>query len=69
MQSVTSTVEKPRRALQHSDGAVYCPMCTHTVRATVILNNRVTRVAPGQRCPRCSASLDAGYVIEVNRAA
>jgi hypothetical protein len=50
-------------------GAVYCPLCTHTVQATVTYTSRSAHVTPGQRCPRCSSSLDAGYVIRVNRAA
>ncbi len=49
-------------------GWVYCPICTHTVEAQVI-HDRKLKVSPGQKCPRCSASLDAGYVVRVNQAA
>lgn len=47
---------------------VYCPICTHSVDARVIVDRRV-KVEPGQKCPRCSASLDAGVVIRFVRAA
>ena len=50
-------------------GWVYCPICTHTVDAAVIQTRKGTRVDPGQKCPRCSASLDAGYVMRLNQAA
>jgi hypothetical protein len=48
---------------------VYCPMCTHTVDATVEQQARSIRVKRGQKCPRCSGSLDAGYVMYLQRAA
>jgi hypothetical protein len=52
-----------------STAKVYCPMCTHTVDATVELEPRRTQVKQGQKCPRCSGSLDAGYVMYLERAA
>ena len=52
---------------------VYCPICTHTVDATVEREAKRNRkqhyVKPGQRCPRCSGSLDAGHIIDHERAA
>jgi hypothetical protein len=48
---------------------VYCPMCTHTVDATVELHPKNTHVRRGQKCPRCSGSLDAGYIMHLERAA
>jgi hypothetical protein len=48
---------------------VYCPMCTHTVDATVEVHARNTRVKRGQKCARCSGSLDAGYIMYLERAA
>ena len=48
---------------------VYCPLCTRTVQAMAmaetnnVYRKSVLRVIPGQKCPRCSASLDAGYVL------
>jgi len=52
---------------------VYCPMCTHTVDATVEHHPRHaarhTLVKRGQKCPRCSGSLDAGYIMYLERAA
>jgi hypothetical protein len=48
---------------------VYCPICTHTVDAEVVASERgwqgKMKVAEGQRCRRCSASLDAAYVLDV----
>ena len=53
---------------------VYCPMCTHTVEAEIqrkLSMSPVRRimVTPGQKCPHCSASLDAGYILPSVRAA
>jgi hypothetical protein len=52
---------------------VYCPVCTHTVDATVERepkrNRRQHYVKPGQKCPRCSSSLDAGHIIDLEHAA
>jgi hypothetical protein len=56
-----------------SIGRVYCPICTHTVDATVERAPKRIRkqhyVKPGQKCPRCSGSLDAGQIIDLERAA
>jgi len=51
------------------DGEVYCPLCTHTVPGKVIVGPGKLRVVAGQKCPRCSSSLDAGYVFRTDRAA
>jgi hypothetical protein len=58
-----------KSAVREVKGAVHCPLCTHTVPANVLVSARGTRVVPGQKCPRCSSSLDAGYVLRVDRAA
>ncbi len=63
-----------RSQMPELPAAVYCPICTHTVpaRVTVVRNasgKRVPRVVAGQICPRCSAKLDAAYVMRVERAA
>ena len=50
-------------------GQVHCPICTHTVSAEVDVSRKKMRVVPGQRCPRCSATLDAAMVLEVLEAA
>ncbi len=59
-------------------GKVYCPMCTHTVEAEIHRSHsgrvhgphaRRLAVKPGQRCPHCTAPLDAGYIFQVGRAA
>ncbi len=46
---------------------VYCPMCTHTVDAQIqrhiVRSARRFMVRPGQKCPHCSGSLDAGYIL------
>jgi hypothetical protein len=64
----TVTTDQQKRTFE-LNGAVYCPLCTHTVEAKITYGPKAARVTPGQRCPRCSSSLDAGYVIRVNRAA
>jgi hypothetical protein len=61
--TVTAVEQKTLRA------RVYCPICTHTVEADVILMNpgppRRMKVAEGQRCRRCSTSLDAAYILDL----
>jgi len=60
-----------RKALpaKEAKGSVYCPLCTHTVDAIITYSSRNAIVTPGQKCPRCSSSLDAGYVLRIDRAA
>jgi hypothetical protein len=55
----------------HTRGQALCPICTHTVPAEVDLKGkaRIARVSPGQRCPRCGASLDVAVVVEIPQAA
>jgi hypothetical protein len=65
----TVTMERKPVSGREAQGAVYCPMCTHTVDAKITYGPRSARVVEGQKCPRCSSSLDAGYVLHVNRAA
>jgi len=48
---------------------VYCPICTHTVEGIVFSNGRTSKVKPGQKCSRCSTSLDPGYIMRLDRAA
>jgi uncharacterized Zn finger protein (UPF0148 family) len=50
-------------------GQVYCPICTHTVPATIDMAGKRPKVTPGQRCARCSAALDAAIVVQVQAAA
>ncbi|HYM10737.1 MAG TPA: hypothetical protein VEU62_08390 [Bryobacterales bacterium] len=49
---------------------VYCPICTHTVEAEVVpvesdWNRNKMRVTEGQKCRRCSAPLDAAYILDL----
>jgi len=44
-------------------GSVYCLVCTHRVDADLVPNGRRLFVRAGQKCPRCSSSLDAAYVL------
>lgn len=60
-------VERPSSLTQR--GSVYCPICTHTVEANVLLTKKGAMVQPGQKCTRCHASLDAGYVLRMPQAA
>jgi hypothetical protein len=64
----TATIEQTRKATEVK-GGVHCAICTHTVQAIVSYGPRGAKVTPGQRCLRCSSSLDAGYVLYVDRAA
>ena len=50
-------------------GFVYCPICTHTVEGIVVSNGKVAKTKPGQKCSRCSASLDPAYIMRMDRAA
>lgn len=50
-------------------GGVHCAICTHTVEAEVLAAGKTVLVRPGQKCPRCASSLDAGYVLRQQRAA
>jgi uncharacterized protein (UPF0212 family) len=52
-----------------SKGYVHCPICTHTVEAQVVSGGRYPIVRPGQKCPRCNSTLDAAYVLYMDRAA
>lgn len=66
----TVTMEpKATAGSKEANAAVYCPMCTHTVGAKVVFNARISRVVPGQKCSRCASSLDAAYVVRIDRAA
>lgn len=58
----------PQLAVEQT-GLVYCPICTHTVEATIVVGRKSTYVMPGQKCSRCKSSLDAGYVMRVGQAA
>jgi uncharacterized Zn finger protein (UPF0148 family) len=50
-------------------GFVYCPICTHTVEATVVAARKTAKVKAGQKCSRCAASLDPAIIVRMNRAA
>jgi hypothetical protein len=65
----TITMEKKAAPGTEVKGAVCCPICTHTVDAMITYTPRSARVTPGQKCARCSSSLDAGYVLRIDRAA
>jgi hypothetical protein len=57
-----------RKAIE-AKGFVYCPICTHTVEAIVVANGKSAITKPGQKCSRCSASLDPAYIMRMDRAA
>jgi hypothetical protein len=52
-----------------SFGKVYCTLCTRTVDAEVMVQSNMVyrkaslRVVAGQKCPRCTSSLDAAFVV------
>lgn len=66
---MTNQATASQKLAPTSAAKVYCPMCTHTVDATVELHPKNVHVKRGQKCPRCSGSLDAGYIMHLERAA
>jgi len=66
---VTDTQMSDTTPAPTSTAKVYCPMCTHTVEATVEHHAKNVQVKRGQKCPRCSGRLDAGYIMYLERAA
>lgn len=52
-----------------SKGAVHCPSCTHNVDADVVQLGRRQFVKPAQKCPRCSSTLDAAYILRFDKVA
>jgi hypothetical protein len=52
-----------------SKAYLHCPICTHTVEGTVLTRGRTTKVKSGQKCSRCSASLDPAYILHYDKAA
>lgn len=50
-------------------GILYCPICTRYVDGEVMRNGKKAVVVPGQKCPRCSSSLDAATVVKYPQAA
>jgi hypothetical protein len=55
--------------VRETPGSVYCPLCTHTVDAQVLVTRKGMLVKPGQKCARCSSTLDAGYVLNFTKVA
>jgi hypothetical protein len=64
---VTKQVHNP--VTHESKAFVYCPICTHTVEGTVVSQGKTAKVKTGQKCSRCSASLDPAYIMRMDRAA
>jgi len=60
---------RPRPVPTETQGYVYCPICTHTVEGTIISFGKTAKVKTGQKCSRCSASLDPAYIMRMARAA
>ncbi len=54
---------------KESKGWAYCPICTHTVDANVLMSGRKVLVKPGQKCPRCNSALEAASVVRYELAA
>jgi hypothetical protein len=50
-------------------GLAHCPICTHTVPAVIDVVGKRAQVSAGQRCPRCSSSLDVAIVVQIEKAA
>lgn len=52
-----------------SKAFLHCPICTHTVEGTILSRGRMIKVKPGQKCSRCSASLDPAFILRYEKAA
>jgi len=57
---------KPKEVVK---GPVYCPICTRTVEAEIVLLHKRPAAKTGQHCGHCAASLDAAFVLQYDRAA
>ena len=69
LQSTTQQNAVPITRTNAHAAKVYCPMCTHTVDAQIEHVGKRAQVQAGQKCPRCAASLDAGFIFHIDRAA
>ena len=52
-----------------AQGYLHCPICTHTVQGTIVTQGKRSKVKPGQKCSRCSATLDPAYILRYDQAA
>ena len=50
-------------------GWAYCPICTHVVETQVVPAGKRMVVKRGEKCPRCSSSLEAASVVRYRTAA
>lgn len=64
MKSTWSVSAQRLKVQELPDGDIHCAICTHTVKARVDSSRRRSFVVPGQKCPRCKGSLDAGYILK-----
>jgi hypothetical protein len=65
----TRTQTRPPVPQFETNAFVYCPICTHTVEGIVVAAGKTAKVKPGQKCSRCSAALDPGVIMRMDRAA
>ena len=56
-------------ASQKQAAVLYCPICTRYVDGQIQQAARRNEALPGQKCPHCSASLDAAAVVHIRQAA
>jgi hypothetical protein len=68
--NLQNRLQASQPAPQHESRAfVHCPICTHTVEGIVVTTGKTMKVKPGQKCSRCSAALDPGYIVRLDQAA
>ena len=65
----TKMISRKNITIQEVEGKAYCYMCTHIVEAVIQVAGPRVQTKPGQNCPRCKASLNAGSVMEMAKAA
>ncbi len=58
-----SSVLEAEMAPKQLMGLVYCPMCTHSVRAAIEPAKRGYKAVAHQKCSRCGGKMDAAVVL------
>jgi len=66
---MTKVITIPTPLRRELKGWAYCPICTHIVETQVIATGKRIAVKAGQKCPRCSSSLEPASVVRYETAA
>jgi hypothetical protein len=64
---MTTVLADRKQAYKELAGEVYCYLCTHVVKASVVAVGRHRiHVKPGEKCSRCGASVEAAAVLRID---